>query len=145
MALDPTRVISGNFGEIFIDGNFESNFNHLEANVEIQKAEIKLAGNRWVGHKVIGLKGTGTISGFKVTSKLISMNDPVRDMRKGVVKTEIVSKLDDPEAFGYERIRLMNVMFDRISLANWTQGEEVHEEWPFTFEDYELLDPIVES
>lgn len=145
MALDSTRVISGSFGEVYVDGNWETNFNHLEANVEIQKAEIRPSGDRWVHHKTTGLRGTGTISGYKVTSRLIQLNDPIRDNAQGAVKTEIVSKLADPEAYGYERIRLKNVMFDRISLANWTTGEVVNEEWPFTFEDYELLDPIVEG
>ena len=54
-------------------------------------------------------------------------------------------KLYDPEAFGAERIRLKNVMFDNIDLANWESGKEIEEEWKFTFEEYELLDPIVES
>lgn len=145
MALDASRVINGSFGEVYVDGAWATNFNHLEANVEIQKAEIRPSGDRWVHHKVTGLKGTGTISGFKVTSDLISLNDPIRDNTKGAVKTEIVSKLADPEAWGYERIRLKNVMFDRISLANWTTGEVVNEEWPFTFEDYELVDKISEG
>ena len=38
-----------------------------------------------------------------------------------------------------------NCMVDKIQLANWTAGEEVTEETPFTFESYELLDPIVAS
>jgi len=36
----------------------------------------------------------------------------------------------------------MNVMFDKIQLADWEAGKEVNEEWAFTFEGYELLDPI---
>ena len=27
--------------------------------------------------------------------------------------------------------------------ADWEAGKEINEEWPFTFENYELLDPIV--
>jgi hypothetical protein len=145
MAFDASRVINGTFGEVHIDGQWETNFNHLEARVEIRKAELLPSGDRWARHKVVGLKGTGTISGFKVTSRLIELNADVRDNSKGSVKTEIVSKLADPEAFGHERIRLKNVMFDQISLANWTTGEVVNEEWPFTFEDYELVDPISEG
>ncbi|MNP82792.1 hypothetical protein D3C76_1815480 [compost metagenome] len=57
-------------------------------------------------------------------------------------KFDILSKLEDPEAYGYETIRLIRCMPDEVQLANWTAGEEVTEETPFTFEDYELLDPI---
>ena len=34
---------------------------------------------------------------------------------------------------------------DKIDLANWEHSKEIEEEWPFTFEGYELLDPIEES
>ncbi len=145
MPLDASRVISGTFGSVWMDGRWLTNFNHLEANVEVQKAELKLAGDRWTRRKVTGLNGTGTISGFKVTSELIQLMAPVADNARGAVKTELITKLADPEAYGFERIRLKNVMFDRIQLANWTAGETVAEEWPFTFEEFELLDPIVAS
>lgn len=136
MALDATRTILGTYGQIFIDGVWQTNLNHLEANVEVQKRELNLSGDPWVRHKKGPMKGTGTMSGFKVTSAMI---------QRGFQKFEIISKLADPEAYGYERIRLMNVFPDRLQLANWTAGEEVTEEIPFTFEEYELLDPIVAS
>ena len=136
MTLDASRTILGTYGQVFIDGAWQTNLNHLEANVEVQKRELNLSGDPWVRHKKGLLKGTGTMSGFKVTSAMI---------QRGFQKFEVISKLDDPEAYGYERIRLMNVMPDRLQLANFTAGEEVLEEVPFTFEDYELLDPIVAS
>jgi hypothetical protein len=134
MALNASRVILGTYGQVFIDGQWETNFNHLEATVENQKRELNLAGDPWVRFKRGPLRGSGTISGFKVTSRMI---------QRGFQKFEIISKLADPEAYGFERIRLTNVMVDNLQLANWTAGEEVAEEIPFTFEGYELLDPIV--
>ncbi len=145
MPLDATRVISGTFGQVFLDGVWLSNFNHFEAAVELQKAELKVSGDRWTHRKVTGLSGTGTISGFKVTSDLVRVMSPVADNKRGAVKVELIAKLEDPESYGCERIRLQNVLFDRIQLGNWTSGEIVNEEWPFTFEGYELLDPIVAS
>jgi hypothetical protein len=145
MAVDAARTIDGTFGSVYLEKDWLTNFNEMKAEVEIQKSELKLSGDRWTRHKVVGLKGTGNITGYKVTSQLISLNSPVADNTSGSVRTELVSKLADPEAYGYERIRLMNVMFDKILLANWKAGEVVNEEWPFTFEGYELLDPIVQS
>lgn len=132
--LDPSRVIMGTYGQIFIDGNWQSNLNHLEATVEVDKRELNLVGTEWSTFKPGRKKGTGTMSGYKVTSEMIN---------RGFKKFEIISKLDDPEAYGHERIRISGCMADRIQLANWTAGEEVAEEVPFTFESYELLDPIV--
>lgn len=133
MALDASKTIFGTYGQLFADGQWMTNINHLEASVEVQKRELNLSGDLWVRHKRGPLKGTGTMSGFKVTSDMI---------RRGFNKFELISKLDDPEAYGFERIRLTNVMADKVQLADWTAGEEVKEEIAFTFEGYELLDPI---
>ncbi|TNJ65166.1 phage portal protein [Paenibacillus hemerocallicola] len=131
--MDASRVFMGTYGKIFIGGIWQSNFNHLEASVEIQKRELNLAGDPWVRHKKGPMKGTGTISGFKVTSDMIA---------RGFDKFELISKLEDPEAYGYETITLKNVMLDKLQLANWTAGEEVKEEVSFTFEEYALNDRV---
>ncbi|WP_334075222.1 phage tail tube protein [Paenibacillus sp. A14] len=134
--LDPGRVIMGTFGQIFIDGVWQSNLNHLEANVEAEKRELNLVGTDYTVFKLGRKKGTGTMSGYKVSSEMIS---------RGFQKFSIINKLDDPETYGFERIQLNNCMVDKIQLANWTAGEEVAEETAFTFESYELLDPITVS
>lgn len=131
--MDPTRAILGTYGQVFIDGNWQTNINHLEASVEVEKRELKLAGSEWTQHKLGAKKGTGTMSGYKVTSDMIA---------RGFAKFNIINKLSDPEAYGFERIQLTNCLADKLQLANWTAGEEVAEETAFTFEGYVLLDPI---
>ncbi|MDN4067082.1 phage tail tube protein [Paenibacillus vini] len=132
--LDPGRIIMGTFGQIFIDGVWQSNLNHLEANVEAEKRELNLVGTDYTVYKLGRKKGTGTMSGYKISSDMIA---------RGFQKFSIIHKLDDPEAYGFERIELVNCMVDKIQLANWTAGEEVTEETAFTFESYILKDPIV--
>ncbi|GIP54426.1 MULTISPECIES: phage tail tube protein [Paenibacillus] len=132
--LDPGRIIMGTFGQIFIDGVWQSNLNHLEANVEAEKRELNLVGTDYTVFKLGRKKGTGTMSGYKISSDMIA---------RGFQKFSIIHKLDDPEAYGFERIELVNCMVDKIQLANWTAGEEVTEETAFTFESYILKDPIV--
>lgn len=143
MALDSTRVIDGSFGEVFdADGDWLTNITKCEINVDIGKEEIQRAGTRWVGHKVTSLTGTGTISGYKITSDFIEKIGQIANDRQGGYVTEIITKLDDPESFGAERIRVKNVQFDTIPLANYEVGSIVEEELPFTFSEYELLDKI---
>ena len=38
--LDASRIINGSFGQVFMGEKWLSNFNKMEANVEIQKTEI---------------------------------------------------------------------------------------------------------
>lgn len=142
MVLESSRVISGSFGECYHNGEWLTNIYKVSADVEISKSEVKRCGTRWSGNKVTGLKGTGSMTGYKVTTELIENIGQICDDRQGEYKTEIIVKLDDPEAFGAERIRLKHVSFDKIPLTNWEVGNLVEQEWPFTFEGYELLDKI---
>ncbi|BBI31453.1 phage tail tube protein [Cohnella abietis] len=131
--MDPTRAILGSYGQVFIDGVWQTNINHLEASVEVEKRELKLAGTQWTKHKLGVKKGTGTMSGYKVSSDMIE-----REFQGFT----IINKLADPESYGFERIQLNNCVPDKLQLINWTAGEEVTEETTFTFEGYRLLDPI---
>lgn len=126
-------IVNGSFGKVFINGIWQTNINHLDAAVEPNKKELILAGEDWTSHKCLSKKGSGTMSGFKTTSAMIAL---------GFKRFEIITKVDDPESRGCERIRLLNCMVDKVSLANWTAGEEVTEEIPFTFKGYEPLDII---
>jgi hypothetical protein len=144
MALDSSRVINGQYGEVWQDGKWLTNVQSAEATVEINKEEIMRSGTRWVGHKVTTLKGSGTIKGYKVTSDFIKSIGSVASDRGKPFVTELIYKLDDPEAFGAERVRLKSVQFDQIPLGKFDVGAIVEEELPFTFTGYDLLDEIKE-
>ena len=144
-ALDSTRIISGNYGQVWKDGRWLTNFRSAEASVEITKEDVPRSGTRWMGKKVVGLAGTGTISGYKVTTELIEEIGQIADDRNPSLVTELILKLDDPDAFGAYRVRLKRVQFDTIPLMNFEAGSLVEEELPFTFEGYELLDRITEE
>ncbi|MFT4413188.1 phage tail tube protein [Fredinandcohnia humi] len=145
MALDATRVINGTYGEVWHDGKWLTNITSAEATVEINKEEVTRAGTRWIAHKVTSLTGSGTITGYKVTTELMEAIGQIADDRKGAFVTELILKLDDPEAFGAYRVRLKGVQFDQIPLINYEVGSLVEEELPFTFTGYELLDPVHEA
>ena len=141
--LDPSRVISGNFLKVFdSDGKWLSNAKSLEASVEIGKEEIQRAGTRWVGHKATTLTGTGTMSGYRVTTDLLAAISQIADDSKGSHVTEIRAKLDDPEAYGAYDVLLKGVQFDTIPLITAEVGSIVEDELPFTFSDFEFLNLI---
>lgn len=136
------RIVNGSYGELWEDGEFQQHINSVTAETTIDKSEILLSGDRWAHNKVIKLSGTGTITGFKVTSDMLQRFKWAEGKRGIPFKTELITALKDPEAYGHERVRLKNVSFDKVTLANHTPGEVVSVEIPFTFTYYELLDPI---
>ena len=133
MALDASRTIHGSRGKILLDGEWQTNLTECTADVELDKKELNLLGDDWTRYKEGNKKGTGSMNGYKVTSDMI---------KRGFKRFEIITDLEDPEAYGHERIRLKNCMADKIQLVNLKANELVEEETPFTFEGYELLDPI---
>lgn len=137
--IDPGRTINGTFGKIFLNGQWLSNFYSCEITDEYDWAELKLSGDRRTKHKLVSVKGTGKISGYKVTSQLQKalVDNPTQSF-------EIISNLEDPEAYGYERIRISGVKFQKNPIAGWKHGEVVEEEWEFVYDNEpEFVDPIL--
>jgi alanine dehydrogenase len=141
-ALDSTRVINGSHGEIWMDGEWLSNFHTGEATVDLQYEKVKRSGKRAAGNKVVGIEYSGSISGYKVTSDLARKVSQVLDDRKGAFVCELIMKLDDPEAYGYERVRLKGVQFTKIDVMKFEHGTLVEQEWPFVYDGVEWLDAI---
>ncbi len=132
-SFDPDRAFFGSFAKLLMDGEWQTNSTGVEATVNMDKIDINVMGDNWTRKKRGQLSGEGSMRGIKVTSKMI---------QQGFERFELIVSLEDPEAFGHERVRLMNCMADTIQLANVTAGEIIEEDTPFTFEHFELLDPV---
>lgn len=143
--LDPTKVINGTFGEVWHEGNWVTNVKSAEATVDIGKEEIPVSGSRWIGHKQTSLTGTGNITSYKLTSEFIQMIGSIAEGKGTAFVTELILKLDDPDSYGAERVRLKGVQFDTIPLGKFELNAIVEEELPFTFSGYELLDKIEQA
>ena len=108
--LDASRVCSGTYGKIYVDGEWQTQVSECTFDVEVDMKEILTCGSEWTGHKAGAKKGSGSIKEYKVTSDMIE---------RGFKKFEVISELDDPEAYGFERIRFKNVRVTKISLVNF--------------------------
>ncbi|MFY2158064.1 phage tail tube protein [Cytobacillus firmus] len=138
--LDSTKTLDGSFGKMYHDGEWLTNVTQAEATVEINKEEIAIAGTRWIGHKSTNLTGSGSMTGYKITSALAKKIAQIADNTKGAFVTELVMKLDDPDSYeGKQWVRLKGVQFDSIPILQYEHGTIVLEETPFTFTGFELL------
>lgn len=143
--MNEANVINGSYGECFHEGVWLTNIYKMTADVEASYGDVKKSGSRWTGQKLLSLKGTGSISGYKITTELAQRVAAMTDDRKSEFRTELISKIDDPEALGCERVRLKNVKFSKIPVVGWEVGAMIEEEWPFSFTGIEYLDPITEK
>lgn len=135
------RVISGTWGEVWLDGDKVSECYGLQAKVSFNKEDIALCGQMASDKKVTSIECTGSLRMHKVTSRMaLAIGGNIRNGKD--VRFTIVSKLKDPDAYGAERVVLSNVSFDDLTLADWEAKSVGKVECPFTFTDYEFLDEI---
>ena len=76
-----------------------------------------------------------------VTSRFIKL---LSDNLKAGKQTSvtIITKLDDPDSVGVERIAIKNATFNDLTLANWEAKTKGEEEASFNYDDWEPLDTI---
>lgn len=123
--LDASRVCSGTYGKVYRDGKWDNNVSECTADVETDMKKILTCGSDWEDNKVGAKKGSGTIKGYKVTSDMI---------KQGFKKFELLAELDDPEAYGCERIRLKNCKATKVGLVNYKAGDICEIETPLYFQ-----------
>ncbi|MGO5023903.1 phage tail tube protein [Lawsonibacter sp. LCP25S3_G6] len=132
------RVMSGTFGEFWWDGELIAECYKFTAKYTQTKEPVNLARQMIEDGKVMSSKGTGSIGFYKVYSRFKDYADAVRDGKD--VRGNFVSKLDDPDAYGSERVAIYNVSLDEVPLVNWERKTISKDEVPFTFTSHKFLD-----
>lgn len=110
MAVETKRICNGTFGELWLDGDYVGECYKAQAKVEFTKEEIKQCGTFFTDNKVVGCKGTGSLTMHKVNSRMaIKVANMVRN--KQDVRFTLISKLADPDAYGAERVSITGVQW----------------------------------
>lgn len=135
------QVISGTWGEAWVDSDYISEITGLEAKVTPKTETVSQARQLVDGTKIVGLECKGTLKTNKISSRFITLQSA--NLKKGK-QTEftIITKLDDPSALGAERIKLIGCVFTEMTLADWELKKNIEESIPFTFRDWEPIDVI---
>ncbi len=135
------RVISGTWGEVWLNGEIVGECYGLQAKMAMTKEAVNLCGQMAEDSKVVSVKCTGSLKLHKVNSRLAiaigGMTKAGRDPR-----FTVMTKLADPDSYGTERIVLNNVSFDDLTLADWETAKKGTVEAPFTFTDFQLMEKI---
>lgn len=140
----PEKTINGTFGELWIDDYYLAEVTGLEAKATIEKTEVNQTGTLAKGYKVTGLDCKGTIKLNKVSSYFqIKLSDAIKQGK--TPSCTIISKLEDPDSEGAERVKLTGCTFDELSIANWEAKKLGEESIPFSFTDWDYLDVIQPS
>ena len=135
------RVMSGTWGEVWLDNEYVGECYGLQAKVTLNKEDVMRCRQLATDKKITGFSCTGSMRMHKVSSRMA--NKIGAGIRGGLdQRFTVISKLADPDAYGAERIQLINVSFDDLTLADWEVAMSGKVEAPFTFTDYQFLDSV---
>lgn len=137
----PEQVLNGTWGELWVSSEYLAEVVSFEAKVTLSKSDVTMTRTLGKGSKVTGYEGKGTIKVNKVTSFFIKLlSDNIKAGKQTTVT--IISKLDDPDGLGTERIVIKDATFDELTLASWEAMKNGEESIPFTFTDWDVQDMI---
>lgn len=135
------RVISGTWGEVWLDNEYVGECYGLQAKDSYSRESVSMCGRLRIGKKLTSIEGSGSLKMHKVNSRMaIMIGEQIK--RGADPRFTVISKLDDPDAYGAERISFTDVAFDDLTLADWEVASVGKIEAPFTYGDYEFLDRI---
>ena len=138
-----TETINGTYVEVWIGDEYVASVQSFTGTYELTYADVKRPRNLGIGKKLIECNGTGEVVLDKINSSGIRrISDDIQNGKTPV--TNIIAKIDDPDARGSERIALHNVTFNDLTLGTFSHAELVQETLSFNFENYEVYDLMSE-
>lgn len=142
MATKPTapRVMSGTHGYVYWDNQIVFEVNSAEATIKTDREDVTFSGDMWKDSKLMGVSGEFSIKIKKIYSRAKALAEA---FSKGMdTRSELIYKLDDPDAFGAERVALHNCWFNDLSLLKFENGKTAEDEFSGGFTSFDYLDSV---
>lgn len=135
------KALRGTFGKVWVDGERLSNVKSFEAKASIDYEDMNVNGDFGTKKRYMGYSITGTMVLHKFDSFIL------KKYQKAIMTGElpdmtIVAALDDPTAYGAERVQLRDITLDEVTLSKFENKTLTEEEVPFAAGSFEFLDLI---
>ncbi len=139
--MNAENIINGTWSQLWMDGDKVSEAYGLVAKVTVQKTAVNICGKLAEDTKTTGIQCKGTLKLHKVSSRMILKISANIKKGKQTVCT-LISALEDPDAYGAERLCIKDAKFDELTLVDWEAKKNGEESIAFTFTDWNYLDTI---
>lgn len=135
-----SRVMNGTWGTIWADGSEIAEISAFQAKVTKNFDPINICGQMAEDRKLVSIKITGSMTLHKVYSRGA---DDVEAAAVGHdVRRTLVGKLDDPDAYGAERIAVYGMNYDEQTLMDFAAAKAGSVTVPFQATSFEYLDSV---
>ena len=135
------NVMSGTWGELYIDDEQMAQLTEFKASVSFEKAAVNMVGLLDEQYKIVGRKSKGSLKMNHVSSYFVNkLHDDFQNGKQTVM--QMVVKVADPDAKGSERYLLKNVVFDELTIIDFSAKKLCEDSYNFTFAGWEKLDTV---
>lgn len=137
------NLISGTHCKTWWDGALCYESSKVEVKLKGNRESAQFAGDMMSDSKLMSLEGTFSISLRKVFSRAAALAEA---WNKGEdPRTTFIFKLEDPDAWGYETVKISNAWFDEVPVFTAENGKVIEEAYSGGFTGIEFLDKISEK
>ena len=134
------NILSGTHATTWWDGDICYENSKIEVKISTNRETITFAGDMMEDSKLMSASGTITITVRKVYSRAAQYAEAIMEGKDP--RATIIAKIDDPDAWGHERVQVSNVWFDEIPVFSAENGSIVEEEYSGGFTGLKFLDKI---
>lgn len=139
--MNTNKIMRGTFGRVWINGELYANVKSFEAKATLNYEEVDVSGELGKHQRYMGYAIEGTMTLHKIDSAVaVLLQDGIAS--GDLPDISIVGKLDDPTAYGAERVELYEVTFDELTLLKFENATNGEEEVPFKAAGFKYLDMI---
>jgi hypothetical protein len=132
------EVINGLYGYLYDEnGLLLQETKEFEFAAEFEKEELKIPGQFFSKHKVMGGSLSGSLTMNKRDSRLAA-----KILENPTAKYNYLGKLADPDAKGNEAVLIKGLSFNGADIIKWALGEITEIEADFTADDSEYKQQI---
>lgn len=135
-AWSASRVLSGSFAEIWVDGNRIAEASGIQLTVKMQRSDVQIGMD--IDSKITGWRGEGQLRLRQVFSRFFDIVEGAAEGKD--IRVTITTALKDPDSINgeEERYSVDNVALDSLPLVNYASGKVNEQNISFRFTPSDL-------
>lgn len=136
------KTISGTHGYFWWNGSICYEITSFEAKLKTNRETITFSGDMWEDSKLMSVSGEWSAKIKKVYSR---GKEYAEKLANGIdERLTLISKLEDPDNGGTERIQLNSCWLDEVTLQSFENGKLTEDEFSGGFVGFTYLDTIAD-
>ncbi len=137
---DASRIMNGTWGEVWEDGLPVVEISAFSFKVGKTFESINKCNQMAEDRKLTSVRLTGSMTLKKVYTR--GADDAQAALHGHDIRRILMGKLDDPDAYGAERVAIYGVSYDEQVVMDWASAKAGELTVPFQATDFEYLDKV---